>query len=149
MPYLNTLSKPHPSVSGSSEESATGITCPICPRSFSGRNKKQNLEYHIMTHTGAKPFRCPHCSHRSNRMSNLKLHISTQHSTWKQQQDQILSNAIDTSAASTHHSVWEQQQVDHTAASSVDAVPALSSEQPAREHTPSSANEDVVPKPSP
>ncbi|XP_018012524.1 protein tramtrack, beta isoform isoform X14 [Hyalella azteca] len=63
----------------SAQEMATGVTCPVCPRTFTGRNKKQNLEYHLMVHTGEKPFLCPFCPHRSNRMSNLKLHMFARH----------------------------------------------------------------------
>lgn len=55
------------------------LMCPVCSKVFNGRNKKQHLHYHMMTHTGEKPFHCPHCPHRANRLSNLKIHIKTKH----------------------------------------------------------------------
>ena len=56
------------------------LMCPVCSKLFHGRNKKQHLHYHMMTHTGEKPFHCPHCPHRANRLSNLRIHVKTKHS---------------------------------------------------------------------
>ncbi|XP_064080274.1 longitudinals lacking protein, isoforms H/M/V-like isoform X8 [Macrobrachium nipponense] len=55
------------------------LTCRVCSRNFSGRNRRQDLERHLLTHTGEKPFCCPHCPHRSNRIGNLRTHVFTVH----------------------------------------------------------------------
>jgi len=54
-------------------------TCPICKKVFSSPTWKQKLDRHILIHTGAKPFACPHCPHRSNRKDNLRHHINIIH----------------------------------------------------------------------
>lgn len=59
------------------------VVCPVCQKLFTGRNKRQHLHYHMMTHTGEKPFQCPHCSHRANRVCNLKMHIKAKHGFWR------------------------------------------------------------------
>lgn len=56
-----------------------GVLCPVCGKVISGRNKRQNLQYHLITHTNHKPFKCPYCPHRANRSDNMKIHIRTRH----------------------------------------------------------------------
>ncbi|KAK8749289.1 hypothetical protein OTU49_015774, partial [Cherax quadricarinatus] len=55
------------------------LACSVCGRGFHGRNRRQDLERHVLTHTGEKPYQCPHCPHRTNRIGNLKTHIFTIH----------------------------------------------------------------------
>ncbi|KAG7167378.1 Zinc finger protein 169-like [Homarus americanus] len=55
------------------------LTCAVCGKMFTGRNRRQNLQQHQMIHTGAKPFLCPYCSHCSNRKGNLDMHILRVH----------------------------------------------------------------------
>ncbi|XP_042224512.1 longitudinals lacking protein, isoforms H/M/V-like isoform X9 [Homarus americanus] len=55
------------------------LSCSVCGRGFHGRNRRQDLERHMLTHTGEKPYRCPHCPHRTNRIGNLKTHMFTIH----------------------------------------------------------------------
>jgi len=54
-------------------------TCPICRKVFSSPTWKQKLDRHVLIHTGAKPFACPYCPHRSNRKDNLRHHINIIH----------------------------------------------------------------------
>jgi len=51
----------------------------ICGKVFNGRNWKQNLEYHSLTHTKYKPFKCPICDHSSSLKYNLIRHIRNKH----------------------------------------------------------------------
>ncbi|KAK8386693.1 hypothetical protein O3P69_017864 [Scylla paramamosain] len=67
------------SVSLSRGDEASGVQCPVCGRFISGVNRKQNLERHMLTHSGQRPYRCPYCPHGSNRVDNLKLHIRRLH----------------------------------------------------------------------
>ncbi|KAK3881037.1 hypothetical protein Pcinc_014494 [Petrolisthes cinctipes] len=50
--------------------------CTQCTRSFSSL---RDLGRHYLTHTGEKPYQCPHCPHRANRKGNLKTHIRALH----------------------------------------------------------------------
>ncbi|KAK4312680.1 hypothetical protein Pmani_015915 [Petrolisthes manimaculis] len=52
------------------------LHCPICGRTSSRRD---NLERHIRSHLGDKPFRCPFCSFRSQLKWNMKSHIERRH----------------------------------------------------------------------
>nr|XP_027222255.1 zinc finger protein 710-like [Penaeus vannamei] len=55
------------------------LTCEVCGKNFTGRNRRQNLQQHQMIHTGIKPFSCPYCSHSSNRKGNMDMHILRVH----------------------------------------------------------------------
>ncbi|XP_027207197.2 zinc finger X-chromosomal protein-like isoform X2 [Penaeus vannamei] len=47
--------------------------CGYCARD------NDNLNRHIRTHTGEKPFACPYCPHRTTQKSHLKNHIALRH----------------------------------------------------------------------
>lgn len=67
---------------GSDVGSAAGrasVQCPVCGRQFQGTKRNYLLNRHFQIHTGEKPYQCPHCSHRANRKSNLKMHIESRH----------------------------------------------------------------------
>lgn len=55
------------------------VQCPVCGRQFQGTKRNYLLNRHFQIHTGEKPYQCPHCSHRANRKSNLKMHIESRH----------------------------------------------------------------------
>ena len=55
------------------------IVCPVCCKVFDGRNKKQNLKHHLMTHTGERRFTCPYCGHRTAHKWHLKTHVLRRH----------------------------------------------------------------------
>lgn len=61
------------------EEMREFLTCPVCGRCITGKNCRQNLRHHLLIHTGAKPFSCPHCPHRANYKPNLLKHIRSVH----------------------------------------------------------------------
>ncbi|ETW77047.1 hypothetical protein HETIRDRAFT_18791, partial [Heterobasidion irregulare TC 32-1] len=48
-------------------------TCPHCSKRF---NRPSSLGIHVNTHTGAKPFVCPHpgCGRAFNVNSNMRRH---------------------------------------------------------------------------
>ncbi|KAG7167383.1 Zinc finger protein 516-like 3 [Homarus americanus] len=54
-------------------------TCPICGRNFHGPYRATLLRRHLRTHTGEKPYACPHCPYRANICSNLSRHIRSRH----------------------------------------------------------------------
>lgn len=51
-------------------------TCSLCARSF---YLIGDLKRHLLTHTGEKPYKCPHCSHTANRKGNMTWHMASQH----------------------------------------------------------------------
>ncbi|XP_063596514.1 protein tramtrack, beta isoform-like isoform X13 [Penaeus indicus] len=53
------------------------VICPVCGKLISRRD---NLRVHMRTHTGEKPYACPHCPHRSKTGGNLRKHIRSIHS---------------------------------------------------------------------
>ncbi|KAG0723551.1 RE1-silencing transcription factor A [Chionoecetes opilio] len=55
------------------------VACPVCGKTFGGRNRKQNLGFHMLIHTGEKRHQCPYCPHKSTLKSNLNKHIRTMH----------------------------------------------------------------------
>ncbi|XP_018012520.1 longitudinals lacking protein, isoforms A/B/D/L isoform X8 [Hyalella azteca] len=59
--------------------SSPTVICPICGKQLSGRNGKQKLQYHMVTHTGEKPFQCPYCSYRAALKFNLVSHVRNIH----------------------------------------------------------------------
>ena len=50
------------------------FSCSICPYSS---YHKQNVQKHLMTHTGEKPFACNMCSYRATHKHHLDNHIKT------------------------------------------------------------------------
>ncbi|KAK7081620.1 hypothetical protein SK128_011851 [Halocaridina rubra] len=55
------------------------LVCPICCKTFCGRNRRQHLDHHLKTHTGEKPHSCPYCHHRTSRRDHLREHIRSIH----------------------------------------------------------------------
>lgn len=52
------------------------VICPVCGKQISRRD---NLRVHMRTHTGEKPYPCPHCPHRSKTGGNLRKHVRSIH----------------------------------------------------------------------
>ena len=61
---------------GPSDTSVRLHVCPLCRKSFA---KKYDLNRHVKTHTGERPFNCPFCLHTASRNDNLRVHIYTMH----------------------------------------------------------------------
>lgn len=59
---------------------AAAAVCPACGKAFQGRNRRQNLSHHLLTHTGTRPFPCPNCSYRATQKAHLKRHLERRHS---------------------------------------------------------------------
>ena len=62
-----------------------GLQCPTCGKVFSSRNKRQDLQRHLLSHSGERPFACPYCSYRASLKGNLKKHITVLHAALIQQ----------------------------------------------------------------
>ena len=51
--------------------------CPYCEKVMKG--SMSNFRYHLLTHTGERPFCCPHCDYRAAVRHNVRSHIIHKH----------------------------------------------------------------------
>lgn len=72
-----------------------GLICHVCGKAFYSRNRRQDLQRHLLSHTGERPFPCPFCPYRASLKGNLKKHIHGLHAHFLKALDKniALSNA--------------------------------------------------------
>lgn len=63
----------------SEADMSTALNCPACGKVFAGTKRRYHLERHLITHTGERPFPCPHCPYRANVRENLARHVRHRH----------------------------------------------------------------------
>lgn len=106
--------------------------CRVCGKQFLPCTSwKQRFDRHLNTHSGARPFACPYCSHQCSRKDALKLHMQRRH-----------GNTISQASSSVHLS----DAFGETAISNSDYSGSIipSSERLRREFTCSSDNTNTV-----
>ena len=59
--------------------SQAALVCPICGKSVQGRNRRQNMENHMLIHTGVRPHKCSLCAYSSTQLGNLRRHMRNVH----------------------------------------------------------------------
>ncbi|KAJ8041195.1 Ras-responsive element-binding protein 1 [Holothuria leucospilota] len=61
-------------------------TCPYCQRKFPWVS---SLRRHLITHTGLKPYECPHCGATFSTKSNCERHINRRHQGQKNGEEEL------------------------------------------------------------
>ncbi|CAL4068347.1 unnamed protein product [Meganyctiphanes norvegica] len=54
------------------------FVCPVCGKQF---GQPYNLRRHLTTHTGERPYQCPHCNYAASQNVHLEKHIRRIHMT--------------------------------------------------------------------
>ena len=55
-----------------------GRVCPYCGAAFYA---PRDLRRHLLTHTGERPFQCPHCEYSARQKVHLTSHMLRRHHT--------------------------------------------------------------------
>ena len=61
----------------SNQQGLKNWKCRICGQIF---GRKDNIQRHMLTHSGYKPFVCPLCPYKATQKGNLKRHLTNVHS---------------------------------------------------------------------
>lgn len=99
----------------------SALVCPICQKSVQGRNRRQNMENHMLIHTGVRPHKCPLCAYSSTQLGNLRRHMRNVH---KIQQEIDVSNeeCWSVEARNTRDTLFTESQSTATVATNEDIL---------------------------
>ncbi|XP_018012523.1 protein tramtrack, beta isoform isoform X13 [Hyalella azteca] len=67
------------SSAGGSELINSSLCCFSCGKIITGRNRRQRMQYHLLTHTGQKNHQCPHCPYKALLKFTLDRHLRAVH----------------------------------------------------------------------
>lgn len=55
------------------------LCCTVCGKLITGRNRRQRLQYHLLTHSGERNHSCPYCPYKALLKFTLDRHIRSVH----------------------------------------------------------------------
>ena len=68
------------------------IQCEVCLYTSA---RKSDVTLHMRTHTGERPYKCPHCDLQCTQASNVTAHIRRKHADTIIPLEQPLEQAVD------------------------------------------------------
>lgn len=66
-------------LTANNNNSLPSLSCVTCGKVITGRNRRQRMQYHLLTHSGQKNHKCPHCPYKALLKFTLDRHIKFVH----------------------------------------------------------------------
>lgn len=90
-------------IDGSSGSDAASFTCTVCGKQIIGRNRRQRLQYHLLTHTGEKTHICPYCPYKALLKFTLDRHVRSVHRQQLQTTYELSESSVASMAPIDYH----------------------------------------------